>query len=120
MSKGNIKSAGQTKNEKKDLEKLGEIISRIGLDKQKESTVCAIVAQTFHTKPALLRSKKGRAVYSRAMQGVRKSEWPHLFETARKPKGTEPKPDGDMQEIINFRAECDKIWPPDDDGPDAA
>lgn len=89
MNKDNIKSAGQIRKEKKDLQRLEELMCRIGLDKLDEPTLSAIYIQTYLDFPVGLRTPKGREVYKAALKGIKGTSWESVFEKAPAKDGRE-------------------------------
>lgn len=75
MSGADIKLAGPIKNDERDLEKLGQIMRRTGLENLDHPSLCAVIVQTFHERPNELRKAKGRKVYMQAVEAIRGTAW---------------------------------------------
>ena len=90
MKKVNIKSDGQHKREKKDLEKLTLAYSQAGLE---EVTPAAILVQFFRDNPHLLRHQEGRALLKLTCQRIKGSYWEDILNPESYPQ--------DDQKLLN-------------------
>ena len=106
MSRDLTKLAGQTLSEKRDLLKLGDLITQHGLDKLSEDHVAALVVQAYHLNPEWLGTMKGRQVYRRAWLAIQNTEWAKIIEPFSKER---------LRELKAWDAQF-----PDDDGPGEA
>lgn len=106
MNRESTKLGGQILKEKRDLQRLGDLITQHGLDQLTESHVAAMVVTAYHENPEWLGTMKGRQVYRRAWLAIQGTEWANIVEPFSKER---------LREL--------KVWDaqfPDDDGPEAA
>lgn len=117
MRKGDIKSVGQIKQEKKDLQHLTEAYSRIGPEGRQQEGAGAVLITFFRMRPEYLQHHEGRVLMQTAIDAVRGREWAATI-------WPEPVSISERQMLSRFRGDCDKVWPPgdlvDDEPKDAA